>query len=65
MAAPLKGCRGFEAPKAKGAALDEDDQAEVDQVDREQDVLPALQDTGDGSAGENELRQQHEHRPQG
>ena len=53
------------ALEAEGAAFDEDDHAEADQDEREQDVLPAFEDLGDGSAGGDEAGGQHEHGHQG
>ncbi|ALC07208.1 hypothetical protein CDES_14540 (plasmid) [Corynebacterium deserti GIMN1.010] len=44
--------------EAEGAAADEDEDAQADQDDREQHVLPALKDFCDGRAGGHELCQQ-------
>ena len=44
--------------EAEGAAADEDEDAQADQDDREQHVLPALKDFCDGRSGGHELCQQ-------
>ena len=44
--------------EAEGTAADEDEDAQADQDDREQHVLPALKDFCDGRAGGHELCQQ-------
>ena len=54
-----------EASEPEGSAAVEDDQAQADEDDREQDVLPALQRLCDRPTGGDELGQAHQHRDQG